>query len=188
MTNPLWISPSPQGDLGTVADAGNSQDQDQQGRGLRAQLERALNENKALKENLDKLAGEARTRGIEGLLSKKGVPAKVAALVPRDVEATEEGLGKWLEGFGDVFAKPASVEGQPAPQASSDGAGPTAVAPVDPAAAAFATQMAAMGGVQQNAMTLTQVTDLMTMMKDPSLTKEKLDALVNAAGGGYGVG
>ncbi len=70
---------------------------------LRKQREDAVNEAKALKAQLAALQNQVRTQTVAGVLKDKGVPAKVAKLVPADVEATEEAVVKWLEEFGDVF-------------------------------------------------------------------------------------
>lgn len=78
---------------------------------LRKQREDAVNEAKALKAQLAALQNQVRTQTVAGVLKDKGVPAKVAKLVPADVEATEEAVVKWLEEFGDVFgaAAPAAT-------------------------------------------------------------------------------
>lgn len=86
---------------------------------LRKQREDAVNEAKALKAQLAALQSQVRTQTVAGVLKDKGVPAKVAKLVPADVEATEEAVVKWLEEFGDVFgaAAPAvtTTTGEDAP-------------------------------------------------------------------------
>ncbi len=89
---------------------------------LRKQREDAVNEAKALKAQLAALQNQVRTQTVAGVLKDKGVPAKVAKLVPADVEATEEAVVKWLEEFGDVFgaAAPAvtTTTGEDAPPKS----------------------------------------------------------------------
>ena len=75
---------------------------------LRKQREDAVNEAKALKAQLAALQSQVRTQTVAGVLKDKGVPAKVAKLVPADVEATEEAVVKWLEEFGDVFGAAAA--------------------------------------------------------------------------------
>lgn len=44
-----------------------------------------------------------RVTTIADVLKAKGVKPKVAALMPKDIEATEESVQKWLDEYADVF-------------------------------------------------------------------------------------
>ena len=58
---------------------------------------------KELEQELASLKTQTRQRTVKDMLTAKGVPAKVAALIPQDIEPTEEGISGWLQEFGDVF-------------------------------------------------------------------------------------
>jgi hypothetical protein len=78
---------------------------------LRKQLKAKADAEKEMATKLAKLEGQVRKQTISEVLSSKGVPSKVAALIPGDVESTPEGVSKWLEEYGEVFNIPKS-EGQ----------------------------------------------------------------------------
>jgi hypothetical protein len=63
-------------------------------------MEKQLKEQAEL---LGKYQQRERSSLIAGVLQEKGVPAKVASLLPNDVEATPEAVGKWLDDWSDVF-------------------------------------------------------------------------------------
>ena len=56
---------------------------------------------------------------IKEAISAKGLNPKIAALIPADVEPTDEAVTKWLSEYGDVFSPPSTdqaaepVEGTP---------------------------------------------------------------------------
>jgi len=58
---------------------------------------------KELEQNLGELTKSQRERILRDVFSSRGVNPKIAAFVPSDVEASEEGIVTWLENFGDVF-------------------------------------------------------------------------------------
>ena len=61
---------------------------------------------KQLKEATDALAkyqARERTASIAEVLTEKGLPAKVANLLPSDLEPTPDAVSKWLEDYADVF-------------------------------------------------------------------------------------
>jgi hypothetical protein len=59
-----------------------------------------------LEEQLAGLSKSSRDRSLKEVLQARGLNPKVAALVPSDVEPTEEAIGKWLDDYGDVFGLP----------------------------------------------------------------------------------
>lgn len=63
---------------------------------------------KELEQELASLKTQTRQRSVKDVLTAKGVPAKVAALIPQDIEPTEEAISGWLQEYGDVFG----VQGQ----------------------------------------------------------------------------
>ena len=75
---------------------------------LRKQLREKASSEKELAEKLAKLENQLRTETVSKVLEGRGVPAKVAALIPSNVEATADGVGKWLDEYGDVFNIPKS--------------------------------------------------------------------------------
>lgn len=70
---------------------------------LRRQLKEKAEAEKQLRERLEAIETERRRDRVSSVLESKGVNAKVAALIPSDVDATEDAVSKWLEGFSDVF-------------------------------------------------------------------------------------
>jgi len=88
---------------------------------LRKQLKAKADAEKELNQKLEKAYGQLRTQTINEVLSSKGVPSKVAALIPKDVDPTPEGLTKWLEEYGEVFNIPKAEElAQPATEVATE--------------------------------------------------------------------
>lgn len=103
--------------------------QEQTGKGLRAQLESALAEQKALKDQLAEF--QARERKAEVAKHLEGYDPRVANFVPADADVAE-----WLKENGEVFRKADA----PAPPTEGEAAATTApaveqTAQVDPAIA-----------------------------------------------------
>lgn len=142
---------------------------------MREHLRKLEKENKALKEANEKALAQLRQRTVSDVLTAKGYKAKVAKLIPADVEPTDEAVGKWLEEFADVFGvTPDAGEGK-----AEDGA----AAPAEgDKLNRISEATAAVSGVP------TSQADLRTKLADPSLTREQLVELINKAGGGYGSG
>jgi hypothetical protein len=67
-------------------------------------------QNDALQKQLKTIQDESRARTVQSLIKEKGLPEKVAKLVPADADPTE-----WLTEYGDVFGAPAA----PAQQAQT---------------------------------------------------------------------
>lgn len=54
-------------------------------------------------EEFKTLQTQVRTRTVADVLSDKGIPAKVAGLIPETVEATKAAVETWLGEYGDLF-------------------------------------------------------------------------------------
>lgn len=67
-------------------------------------------QNAQLQEQLKTIQEESRTRTVQSLIKEKGLPEKVAKLVPADADPTE-----WLTEYGDVFGAPAAPAQQAQP-------------------------------------------------------------------------
>ena len=81
---------------------------------LRKQLKDKSDAEKAAADQLASLSRIVRERSIKDVLSEKGIPVKVAALIPADVEPTEEAVNNWVSEYADVFGiqagTPANVQ------------------------------------------------------------------------------
>jgi hypothetical protein len=84
-----------------MADIYNGIDLDSEESGpkaLREALKAQKRQNEELQEKYENLFKENRTRTVQDTLKEKGLPAKVAGLIPADVDPTE-----WLTEYGDVL-------------------------------------------------------------------------------------
>lgn len=68
---------------------------------------------KELEQELAGLKSQTRQRTVKDVLQAKGLNPKIAALIPQDIEPTDEALSKWVEDFGDVFGIQAPTEEKP---------------------------------------------------------------------------
>lgn len=80
----------------------NETDEVSEPKGLRAQLEKALAENKELKTELQTVKSTVREKTVAEVLTAKGVNAKIAKFIPSDVDG-EEALTAWLEENAEIF-------------------------------------------------------------------------------------
>lgn len=159
-----------------------SQNNQQQGNGLRAQLERSLAEIKALKESNAALSKQAREATISSHIKEKGLNPKIAKLIPGDVESTDEAITKWFEENADLFPAPPK-EGQ------GEGEGQSSEADdEDPEQAELIGQMNRMANVANAGRIPQRQEDLLAKISSADMTQEKLLELINASGGGYGSG
>lgn len=71
-------------------------------KGLRAQLEKALAENKELKTELQTVKSTVREKTLSEVLNAKGVNTKVSKFIPEDINGVEE-IEEWLTDNADVF-------------------------------------------------------------------------------------
>jgi len=69
---------------------------------------------KELEQELSGLKSQTRQRTVKDVLQAKGLNPKIAALIPQDIEPSDEALLKWVEEFGDVFGIQTSTEEKPA--------------------------------------------------------------------------
>lgn len=130
---------------------------------LRAALKAQTKARKEAETERDGFKTTTRKSSLADLLKARELDPKVAAFIPAEVEATEEGVGKWLDEYGDVFgAKP------PAQQQS---------ALTDEQIAAMR-QMDSLAGATSPAVT----NDMLRSVQNAE-TPEALIALIHAAGG-----
>lgn len=166
------------------SEGNNSNDQRGQntgGGGLRKQLEETLARLKVIEDENATLKTQTRHTAISGLLTEKKLPAKVAKLIPADIEPTAEAVGKWLEDFGDVFnitKDEASADGD-----SSESSGDDADAAME-----YIQTMRQMGNINGGMLPPAKAQDLLSKINDPNLKHEDLINLINAHGGGVGMG
>jgi hypothetical protein len=69
---------------------------------LRKAHREAQKRNKEMSAQLESLQSSLRERSVRDILDAKNIPAKVAALVPKDITSAED-VESWLAEFGDVF-------------------------------------------------------------------------------------
>lgn len=96
-----------------MANATNQFDFDDENLGpkpLRDFAKAQAKQNEELQKQLKTIQEESRTRTVQSLIKEKGLPEKVAKLVPADADPTE-----WLTEYGDVFGAPAAPAQQAQP-------------------------------------------------------------------------
>src|SRR5665648_171826 len=71
---------------------------------LRKQLREARKELVQKDTEIGTLRDEKRASTVTDVLKNKGVNAKVAALIPKDIESTPEAVEKWLTEWAEVFS------------------------------------------------------------------------------------
>jgi hypothetical protein len=71
-------------------------------RELRKAYKAMQKQNKELSEQLETIKSSTRERSVKDVLTSKGLPEKVAALIPKDVTSAEE-VESWISEYGDVF-------------------------------------------------------------------------------------
>jgi hypothetical protein len=69
---------------------------------LRKAYKAMQKQNKELAEQLDSFKSSIRERSVKDVLASKGLPEKVAALIPKDATSSEE-VEAWITEYGDVF-------------------------------------------------------------------------------------
>lgn len=69
---------------------------------LRKALKKAQKEREAIEAELNKMRSEMRSRQVKDVLASKGVPDKLAKLIPSDVDTPEQ-IDSWLNEYSDVF-------------------------------------------------------------------------------------
>lgn len=78
----------------------------------RKHLRQVEKRSQELEKQLNELRASQRTNNVTDLVKAKGYNAKVAALVPPTVEASDEAVSKWLEEYKDLFAGDKQPEDQ----------------------------------------------------------------------------
>lgn len=153
------------------------------GGGLRKQLEETLARLKTLEDENSALKTQTRQAKISGLLTEKKLPAKVAKLIPADLEPTTEAVDKWLDEYGDVFniQKDETDSGSNGTDDGSDGDSTDAEM-------AYIQTMRQMGSVTGGALPPEKAKDLLGKLNNPELTHQQLIDMINAHGGGVGMG
>jgi HSP90 family molecular chaperone len=69
---------------------------------LRKAYKKLQAEKKELSEMLEGMQSSLRERSVKDVIASKGLPDKVAALIPKDATTSEE-VEAWLAEYGDVF-------------------------------------------------------------------------------------
>lgn len=83
---------------------------------LREQLEAALNESKALKEQMVALQAESRTRAVKDLAGKHGIPDLALDFFPKDAALTDEAATAFVEKYGQLWGVQATQATTPPEQ------------------------------------------------------------------------
>jgi hypothetical protein len=93
-------------------------DSDESGpKALRDALKAQKKQNEELQAKYENLFKENRTRTVQDTLKEKGLPAKVAGLIPNDADPNE-----WLTEYGDIFGLQVEQQGEQGQQ-DQQGAG-----------------------------------------------------------------
>ena len=69
---------------------------------LRKAYKKLQAEKKELAEQLEGMQSSLRERSVKDVIASKGLPEKVAALIPKDATTSEE-VEAWIAEYGDVF-------------------------------------------------------------------------------------
>ena len=82
---------------------------------LREAYKKAQKQNKEMAERLEQLQSSLRERSVKDVIASKGLPEKVAALIPKDITSSED-VENWINEYGEIFGVQvqSSTEGQPA--------------------------------------------------------------------------
>jgi hypothetical protein len=86
----------------TVDSGSGADEQEPTGKGLRAQLEKALAEKAELAQKYEEAARKARQSELQTFLAGRELNPKIAQFIPDGVEG-EEGISKWLDENGELF-------------------------------------------------------------------------------------
>lgn len=89
------------------------EDQDNGPADLRKALKKAQKEREALEAELGQMRKDLKSRTVREVLESKGVPAKLAKLIPSDVDTPEQ-IDAWLNEYSDVFGLQTQSQETPA--------------------------------------------------------------------------
>jgi len=76
---------------------------------LRKAYKKLQAEKKELSEQLEGMQSSLRERSVKDVIASKGLPEKVAALIPKDATTSEE-VEAWITEYGDVFGVQVEAE------------------------------------------------------------------------------
>jgi hypothetical protein len=79
-----------------------NEEQDNGPADLRRALKKAQKEREAIEAELNKMRQDLRSRQVKDVLASKGVPDKLAKLIPSDIDTPEQ-IDSWLSEYSDVF-------------------------------------------------------------------------------------
>lgn len=85
-------------------------------RKLRKDLKVAQRRNKELEGSLGELSKSQRERVLKDVFTSKGVNPKIAALIPQDIDASEEAISAWIDNYADVFGVEVPAKENPVSQ------------------------------------------------------------------------
>lgn len=80
---------------------------------LRKALKKAQKEREALEAELNQIRKDLKSRTVKEVLESKGVPTKLAKLIPSDIDSPEQ-IDAWLNEYSDVFGLQAKDQEEPA--------------------------------------------------------------------------
>lgn len=96
---------------------------EQGGKGLRAQLEQVLEQNRLLQEQLGKVQAAERDRTLGGLFSKHGIPELARDFFPAGTDPSDESVTEFAQKYGQLWGQQATTATTPpAEQAAASAA------------------------------------------------------------------
>lgn len=142
---------------------------------LRERGDKAEAEAKRLAAELKTLRGQVRQSTFAPILKQRGVPEKVASLIPDDIDGADA-VSSWLDEYG--FKAP-----EAAPQAPATEATPPASQSIDPGVAAQlgAIQRVEAGAIPETAVGVEkQLAQIQAIKDDPNMSWDRLVSAYNA--------
>lgn len=86
---------------------------------LRKALKKAQKEREALEAELNQIRKDLKSRTVKEVLESKGVPTKLAKLIPSDIDSPEQ-IDAWLNEYSDVFGLQKTQEEPAQPNVDSE--------------------------------------------------------------------
>ncbi len=171
-------------------DQGQQQQQQGQQQGkdpVRARLKQLEKENRDLLEKVTRAEAAQRTTSLKEILAGKKRNPKLATLIPSNVDSTPEAIEAWLKDYADLF--PAQASPQTPDDDGSDDTGDNNPGDMDQQYVDTINAMARMAAASNNAAApKTKPEDLYRKIIDPDLKHDDLVKLIQAHGGGVGMG
>jgi len=87
---------------------------------LRKAYKKLQAEKKEIAEQLESMQSSLRERSVKDVIASKGLPEKVAALIPERIATTSEEVEAWISEYGDVFGVQTEEAEQPEQQGQVD--------------------------------------------------------------------